>query len=64
MWNVAETSGGTSTRRHAEYVIAAMVLELFAELLAVNVVGRGSSHEQPGMIKTRYTHEEYIQSRR
>ena len=57
-WSVAVTSGGTSTRRHAVYAIAVMVLELFAEGLAANVGDRGRSRERPGMSKTRQNHDE------
>ena len=43
------TSGGIGTRRHAVCAIAVMVQELFAEGLAANVAGQGSSLERHGM---------------
>ena len=48
LWNAAVTSGGIGIRRHVVYVIVAMVLVLFTEILVVNVAGRGSSRERLG----------------
>ena len=64
MSNAAETSGGISTRRDAVYAIAVMVLELFAQGLVANAVGRGSSRERPGTSKTRQERDENTQRSR